>query len=166
MVYLLWTALLPPKDKSGNKNSKWLCSGKIKNGADSCKSFAIYEDEIKPILFEVFQDTKADADAMVEEYVKMYTELAQNGKISEKIAQQQKIVDFANRKKNKLLQLVAEDSITSADFKQMTADCNKEIQDPKSQSWNSLRPKVTNSSGKSMKCAKFSHVLKTKHRKV
>ena len=39
------------KDKSGNKNSKWLCSGKIKNGADSCKSFAIYEDEIKPILF-------------------------------------------------------------------------------------------------------------------
>ena len=117
------------KDKSGNKNSKWICSGKIKNGADSCKSFAIYEDEIKPILFEVFQDTKADADAMVEEYVKMYTELTQNGKISEKIAQQQKIVDFANRKKNKLLQLVAEDSITSADFKQMTADCNKEIQD-------------------------------------
>lgn len=121
------------KDKSGNKNSKWLCSGKIKNGADSCKSFAIYEDEIKPILFEVFQDTKADADAMVEEYVKMYTELAQNGKISEKIAQQQKIVDFANRKKNKLLQLVAEDSITSADFKQMTADCNKEIQDAESE---------------------------------
>ena len=117
------------KDKSGNKNSKWLCSGKIKNGADSCKSFAIYEDEIKPILFEVFQDTKADADAMVEEYVRMYTELTQNGKIPEKIAQQQKIVDFANRKKNKLLQLVAEDSITSADFKQMTADCNKEIQD-------------------------------------
>ena len=121
------------KDKSGNKNSKWLCSGKIKNGADSCKSFAIYEDEIKPILFEVFQDTKADADAMVEEYVKMYTELTQNGKISEKIAQQQKIVDFANRKKNKLLQLVAEDSITSADFKQMTADCNKEIQDAESE---------------------------------
>ncbi len=121
------------KDKSGNKNSKWLCSGKIKNGADSCKSFAIYEDEIKPILFEVFQDTKADADTMVEEYVKMYTELTQNGKISEKIAQQQKIVDFANRKKNKLLQLVAEDSITSADFKQMTADCNKEIQDAESE---------------------------------
>ena len=60
--------------------------------------------------------------------MRMYTELTQNGKISEKIAQQQKVVDFANRKKNKLLQLVAEDSITSADFKQMTADCNKEIQ--------------------------------------
>lgn len=47
----------------------------------------------------MFQDTKADADAMVEEYVRMYTELTQNGKISEKIAQQQKIVDFANRKR-------------------------------------------------------------------
>ena len=50
------------EDKSGRKNSKWLCSGKIKNGADSCKSFAIYESEIKPLLFEVFRDTSADAD--------------------------------------------------------------------------------------------------------
>ena len=52
------------RDKSGNKNSKWLCSGKIKNGADSCGSFAIYEEEIKPVLYEVFRDTKADADGM------------------------------------------------------------------------------------------------------
>ena len=59
------------KDKSGNKNSKWLCSGKIKNGADSCGSFAIYEEEIKPVLYEVFRDTKADADGMVAEYVRM-----------------------------------------------------------------------------------------------
>ena len=47
------------KDRSGKKNSKWVCSGKIKNGADSCESFAIYEEEIKPLLFEVFCDTKA-----------------------------------------------------------------------------------------------------------
>ena len=58
------------EDKSGRKNSKWLCSGKIKNGADSCKSFAIYESEIKPLLFEVFRDTAADADAMVEDVYK------------------------------------------------------------------------------------------------
>ena len=41
-------------DRKGNKNSKWVCSGKIKNGASSCPSFAIFEEEIKPILFEVF----------------------------------------------------------------------------------------------------------------
>ena len=86
------------RDKSGNKNSKWLCSGKIKNGADSCGSFAIYEEEIKPVLYEVFRDTKADADGMVAEYVRMYNELTINGALPQKIEEQQKIIDMANRK--------------------------------------------------------------------
>jgi DNA invertase Pin-like site-specific DNA recombinase len=115
------------KDKSGKKNSKWLCSGKIKNGADSCGSFAIYEAEIKPVLYEVFRDTKADADAMIAEYTRLYNELTQNGALPQKIEEQQKIIDLANRKKSKLLQLVADDSVTHADFKAMTVACNEEI---------------------------------------
>ena len=115
------------KDRNGNKNSKWLCSGKIKNGADSCESFAIYEEEIKPVLFEVFQETKADAEAMIAEYVRMYNELTANGTLTQKMDEQKKIIDTANRKKNKLLQLVADDSVTHADFKSMTAACNEEI---------------------------------------
>ena len=117
------------EDKRGRKNSTGLCSGKIKNGADSCRSFAIYESEIKPLLFEVFRDTAADADAMVEEYIRMYNELTQHGSLRKKIEQQNNIIDQANRKKNKLLQLAADDSITNADFKQMTADCNREIEE-------------------------------------
>ena len=116
------------KDRSGRKNSKWLCSGKIKNGAGSCASFAIYEEEIKPVLYEVFRDTKADADAMIAEYVRLYSELTRNGALPQKIEEQQKIIDLANRKKNKLLQLIADDSVTHADFKSMTAACNEEIQ--------------------------------------
>ncbi|MBQ4623050.1 MAG: recombinase family protein [Clostridia bacterium] len=115
------------KDKNGNKNSKWLCSGKIKNGADSCGSFAIYEEEIKPVLYEVFCDTKASAEAMVEEYIRLYNTLTENGLLTKKIAEKQKVIDLANRKKSKLLQLVADDSITHADFKEMTNSCNEEI---------------------------------------
>ena len=72
------------KDKTGKKNSKWLCSGKIKNGADSCGSFAVYEEEIKPVLYEVFHDTKADADAMIAEYSRMYNVLTENGALPQK----------------------------------------------------------------------------------
>ena len=50
------------KDKCGNANSIWICSGKIKNGAASCPSFAIYESDIKPILLDVFQETAGSAD--------------------------------------------------------------------------------------------------------
>ena len=57
----------------------------------------------------------------------MYNELTINGALPQKIEEQQKIIDLANRKKNKLLQLAADDSITNADFKSMTAACNEEI---------------------------------------
>ena len=63
------------RDRQGNRNSKWVCSGKITNGAASCSSFPVYESEIKPLLFEVFQDTEADANTFVDEYMKFYTAL-------------------------------------------------------------------------------------------
>ena len=37
-------------DRQGNKNSKWVCSGKINNGKDSCDSIPIYEKELIPLL--------------------------------------------------------------------------------------------------------------------
>ena len=57
------------KDKSGNANSIWICSGKIKNGAASCPSFAIYESDIRPILLDVFNETAGEADKYIDEYI-------------------------------------------------------------------------------------------------
>jgi hypothetical protein len=116
------------QDKAGSKNSKWVCSGKIKNGRDSCPSFPIYESEIIPLLFAVFQDTRDAAQAMTAEYERMYRGMSSEGKVTERMEQQESIIDLANRKKGKLLQLVTGDNITDADFKEMTAQCNAEIQ--------------------------------------
>ena len=117
------------KDKQGNINSRWVCSGKIKNGTDSCPSFAIYERELLPVIFEVFKDTKADAEALAEEYTQQYRELTQDGSLGKLIRGQEAVIDMANKKKAKLLQLAAADCITPEDFKQMSADCNQEIKD-------------------------------------
>ena len=115
------------KDKAGNKNSKWVCSGKINHGKDSCPSFPIYESEIIPLLFEVFRDTREASAAMMEEYEKMYRTLTADGELTKMIGTQEGIIEMALKKKSKLLQLVALDSITPADFKEMTAQCNAEI---------------------------------------
>lgn len=115
------------KDKYGNVNSKWVCSGKINNGADSCPSFAIYEDEIKPILFDVLSDTKADAEALAKEYLQMYRSLESNGKIQKQIDAQNKAIVVAEMKKSKLLEHNATGRISDADFASMVGDCNKEI---------------------------------------
>lgn len=117
----------------GPNNSKWVCSGKIKNGADTCASFPIYESEIKPILYEVFQDTKADADALAAEYIQMYTEMTDHNTLPSQIAEQRKIIDNANKKKSKLLQLSVDGMIADIDFKHMTAQSNKEIEEAERQ---------------------------------
>ena len=114
------------RDKQGNVNSKWVCSGKIKGGKESCSSFPIYEEEIKPLLYEVFRDTKDLSDAMLEEYQRMYSELTQGDNLARQIKTVKSKIELVLKKKNKLLELAATDNITSEDFKQMSADCNAE----------------------------------------
>ena len=111
-------------DKQGNKNSKWVCSGKINNGKDSCSSFAIYESEILPVIFETFRDTHDSSAAMLEEYARMYRAMTSDSNIEKRIDAARTSIELSIKKKNKLLELVALDSITPDDFKSMTAQCN------------------------------------------
>ena len=121
------------KDKQGNVNSKWVCSGKIKNGADSCDSFAIYEDEIKPLLFEVFQETEVNVAALIEEYMEMYRSLDEDNQIPKQIEQQKLRRDVAQKKKSKLLEYNVTGQLSDADFLAMNKDCTEEIKDAEAQ---------------------------------
>ena len=115
------------KSKDGTVNSKWVCSNKINNGADACPSFPVYEDEIKPILFEVFSETKVDVEALLETYTEMFKSLEKDDETSKEIAEQKRIIELGEQKKNKLLELVTTGSITNANFKSMTDNCDREI---------------------------------------
>ena len=121
------------KDRHGNKNSKWVCSGKIKNGADSCHSFAIYEEELKPLLFEVFNETEADAEALIEEYIAMYKSLADGGDTAKQIEALRSQVDLARKKKSKLLGYNASGQLSDKDFLAMNKECDKEIEEAERQ---------------------------------
>ena len=121
------------KDKQGNKNSKWVCSGKIKNGADSCPSFPIYEEEIKPLLFEVFQETEVNVTALIEEYMEMYRSLDEDNQIPKQIAQQKERLDLAQKKKSKLLEYNVTGQLSDADFLAMNKACTEEIKDAEAQ---------------------------------
>ena len=114
------------QDKKGHKNSKWVCSGKIKNGADSCDSFPIYEDEIKPLLLDVFRDTEASAEALIEEYVEMYRSLDRGGKLGSQIAALHKKLATVEQKRMKLLTFNAQGKLDDADFLAMNKQCSAE----------------------------------------
>lgn len=114
------------KSKNGKVNSKWVCSGKINNGAKACPSFPIYEDEIKPILFEVFSETRADVEALLTNYEEMFRSMETDNETVKQIEEQKHIIELAEQKKNKLLELVTTGAVTTSNFKSMTATCDKE----------------------------------------
>ena len=115
-------------DRQGNKNSKWVCSGKIKNGADSCDSFAVYEDELKPLLLEVFQEAQPHIEALIEEYVQMYKEIHQGSDLNRRIEALQHSIETIQKKKQKLLMFNAQGALSDRDFLAMNKECTAELE--------------------------------------
>ncbi len=120
-------------DRSGRKNSKWVCSGKIKNGADSCPSFPIYEEELKPLLYEVFRETEESAQALAEEYIEMYQTLTDGEDTARQITDLRDQADLARKKKSKLLGYNAAGQLSDRDFLSMNKACDQEIQEAERQ---------------------------------
>ena len=115
-------------DRQGNKNSKWVCSGKIKNGADSCDSFAIYEEELKPLLLEVFREAEPQVEALIEEYVEMYKAIHQGEDLSKRVAALETTIATIQKKKQKLLAFNAMGELSDADFLAMNKECTRELE--------------------------------------
>ena len=115
-------------DRSGRKNSKWVCSGKIKNGAASCPSFPIYEEELKPLIFSVFQENAADTEALIEEYLQMYRSLDQGGELDKQIAALEQTIETVEKKKQKLLTFNALGELSDRDFLSMNKQCAAELE--------------------------------------
>ena len=115
------------KSKDGKVNSKWVCSNKINSGKDACPSFPIYEDEIKPILFEVFSETRVDVEALIKTYQEMFRSIEADDETAKQIEEQKHIIELATQKKNKLLELVTIGAVTATNFKAMTDNCDREI---------------------------------------
>ena len=117
------------KDRQGNKNSQWICSGKINNGASSCPSFPIYESEIKPIIFEVFSETSSTAEELVETYIEMYKSIDTDGEVAKNIEKIKKQIEHEQRKKRKLLDFNLNGDLSDEEYLQMNNECKIEIEE-------------------------------------
>ena len=115
-------------DRQGNKNSKWVCSGKIKNGADSCDSFAVYEEELKPLLLEVFKEAEPQVEALIEEYVEMYKAIHQGEDLSKRVSALESSIATIQKKKQKLLAFNAMGELSDQDFLAMNKECTRELE--------------------------------------
>ena len=114
------------KDRKGNMLSRWICSGKIANGAASCPSFTIYEEEIKEVLYDVFKDTAEDAKRIIEEYTSLYAEMTEKNASSADLKRLKDRLDLLSRKKSKLLEYNIAGQISDRDFIEMNRQITKE----------------------------------------
>lgn len=116
------------KDRKGSVNSKWVCSGKIKNGKDSCPSLPLYEQELRPVLMDVFKEADVNADELIERYIEMYRAISQDDTgLAQEIDTQRTRRELAEKKKSKLLEYNVTGQITDADFLKMNRQCDNEI---------------------------------------
>lgn len=106
--------------------SRWVCSGKMKNGASSCPSFALQEEEMREIIFDVFTRTYEDTDRYIDEFMEFYQSVVQQGSTRNVQEYKQKIT-LLEAKKEKLLTFNVEGKISDSDFFKMYKKCEDDL---------------------------------------
>ena len=114
------------KSRTGVANSKWVCSGKINRGAESCPSFPIYEDEIKPVLFEAFRDTEPDVEAIIRQYTDMFRKMVTADDLQGQIDSIKTKLELIQKKKAKLLEYNVSGKMSDAEYLEMSRMCEQE----------------------------------------
>lgn len=59
----------------GKEDVRWICSHRIKNGAESCSSFPLSERELKTMLADIIQESVPCIDEIVGAYVSMFEKI-------------------------------------------------------------------------------------------
>lgn len=113
--------------KGGEKMSKWVCSGKINNGADSCPSHSIYESEIKPVIEDIFKSGQQNIEELSACVLNLVSELLESNDNKNELISLNKQLETQHKMKTKLLKFNAEGNMSDSEFFRMTKECDEEI---------------------------------------
>lgn len=114
----------------GTTTSRWVCSGKIKNGAHTCPSFAIKEDEINQVILSAIKSTSKSVDKYIDKYISLFKE-SKNKNSTFDITKYQNIIYNAEKKANKLLEYNVDGKLSDSDFLRLNEQCTLEIEEAK-----------------------------------
>jgi len=104
----------------GTDVSKWVCSHKIKNHADSCPSIAIYEDELNEIVLEVFSEFAENADTILNAYLELYRKAMSDAAGNEaERSRIEKELAASQRKQEDLFEMKSDGIITLDEFRRL-----------------------------------------------
>ena len=112
----------------GKEDVKWVCSHRIKNGAESCNSFPLSEYELKTIIADVVNNFDADIDYIIEEYLALYRKtIAQEKDYSKEIQELEHFIVKTKEKMDKILDYNLSGLISDEEFLRRNAEYNSQF---------------------------------------
>lgn len=108
---------------------QWICSTKKKDGTACCPTFAIYEWELYDILTKFFTDIVEDIDEYINTFLEIYQKYDETENVKTDIEKLKQTLERNNLKKERLLDLYMDSSISNADYKKQNDKINAEIEE-------------------------------------
>lgn len=104
------------KFRKNKKDITWICSLYLKYGKNCCDSPNIRESELNMIFQDLISELQIDFNNIIEILMKYYKHFDMDGYIDEEINTKEKEVSNIYAKKDKLLELSLQDSISNIEF--------------------------------------------------
>lgn len=112
----------------GKEDVRWVCSYKIKNGADSCDSFGLAESELKEIIAELINKSSENIDSILEEYFEILQSSIKNIPDNKnEISRLEKQIDLLKQKREKILEYNLDGKISDDEFISRNKEYVKQI---------------------------------------
>lgn len=114
----------------GKEDVRWVCSYKIKNGADSCSSHGIRESDLKKVVASLINESSCNIDEVIKEYLNILRKVINNkpdtGVEKERLQNQ---IDAIKKKKEKILEYNLNGDISDEEFISRNKGYTKQIID-------------------------------------
>lgn len=112
----------------GKEDVRWVCSYKIKNGADSCSSHGIRESDLKKVVASLINESSCNIDEVIKEYLNILRKVINNkpdtGIEKERLQNQ---IDAIKKKKEKILEYNLNGDISDEEFISRNKGYTKQI---------------------------------------
>ena len=122
-----WRTNYSNSKTKGRTIHQWICSEKRKNGARACATVSIMENELYSVLSDYFIDIAENIDEYVTDFLRLYDETERADDQTKQIDMLKAKLGKENTKRDKLLELYVDGTITKSEFSERNAKIGIEI---------------------------------------
>ena len=143
------------------KDITWVCSKYLKNGKTTCDSPNIRESELDAILKDLISKLQIESNEVIDTLMNYYKHLEINTGIDEEILSRERKINNLYAKKDKLLELSLQGSLSNTEFSERNNFFNKRIKVLDNE-LNKLKNEKNNLKGTTGKTKELTNILKQK----